>query len=109
MGIIERQFSISKNPIDRIARIKELLAQAKLGDGRAEVETILSAMLRDAALAPDSHDLAIAVVSEHENLDDRAPTEPECQQCNLGTGPHKRTCAYHQAKALIAKATGAAT
>ena len=41
---------------------------------------------------------------EREDMEDRAPTYPECIECNLGTGPHKRTCAHHLARAALAKA-----
>jgi hypothetical protein len=50
--------------------------------------------------------LAHAVIDEHENLEDCGPMSSGCGMCNMGTGPHKRTCAYHQAKAIVAKVAG---
>ena len=41
---------------------------------------------------------------EREDMEDRAPTYPECIECNLGTGPHKRTCAHHLARAILSRA-----
>ena len=46
------------------------------------------------------------IVNDYENLEDRAPVEPECGDCNIGTGPHRKTCEYHMAKAIL-KASGA--
>ena len=43
---------------------------------------------------------------EREDMEDRAPTYPGCIECNLGTGPHKKTCAHHLARAALAKAGG---
>ena len=67
----------------------------------------LSHLAGDARRILKNRDEAVAAlkafVGEHENLEDRAPVEPECGVCNLGTGPHKRTCAYHQARAVIRK------
>lgn len=51
---------------------------------------------------------ARALIQEHENLEDRAPSCAKCGSCNLGTGPHLRYCAYHAAKIAIAKIDGAA-
>src|ERR1700678_2483627 len=48
---------------------------------------------RDALL-----NLAKAVVDEYENLEDRAPVHDDCGQCTTWHLPHKRICAYHQAK-----------
>lgn len=47
-----------------------------------------------------------AYETEYENLEDRAPAEPFCGECNIGAGPHKRTCAHHLARAAIAEAEG---
>lgn len=47
--------------------------------------------------------LADAVIRDYENLEDRAPTDADCQMCTAGAGPNKRTCAYHQAKAIIGR------
>ena len=41
---------------------------------------------------------------EREDMEDRAPTYPECIECNLSTGPHKRTCAHHKARAVLSRA-----
>lgn len=60
--------------------------------------------LRNGQIAALGLGLAHEIVREHENLEDRAPVEPECGDCNLGTGPHKRYCAYHQARRLIERA-----
>lgn len=60
--------------------------------------------LRNGQMAVMGLSLAHEIVREHENLEDRAPVEPECGICNLGTGPHKRFCAYHQARRLIERA-----
>lgn len=56
--------------------------------------------------APDMLYVCQEIVREHENLEDMAPVEVYCGSCNLGTGPHKRYCAYHAAKLALAKAAG---
>jgi len=43
---------------------------------------------------------------EYDNLEDSAPTDPFCGECNMGAGPHKATCAHHLRVAAIAKALG---
>ncbi len=47
--------------------------------------------------------LAIRVVFEHENLDDGAIVYANCPRCNPLIPPsrQKRTCAYHQACAIL--------
>lgn len=41
------------------------------------------------------------IIDRHEDLEDRAPVEVFCAECNLGTGPHKETCIPHQAEAFL--------
>lgn len=50
-----------------------------------------------------AHLFAQYIIEQHENLEDRAPVDVFCGECNLDTGPHRATCVPHQAKALLAK------
>jgi hypothetical protein len=64
-----------------------------------------AARARLIAAAPDLLEAVLA--SEREYDEETAPVDPFCGECNLGTGPHRRTCAHHLRVAVIAKAGGA--
>jgi hypothetical protein len=74
----------------------------QLRDQIAEAE-YRAALDRAAVLDKDEalRDFAKYVVDEHENLEDRAPVEPKCGECNMGAGPHIKTCMYHRARAAL--------
>ena len=65
---------------------------------------------RDALRLMDTADDLLAALkayeAEREDLEDRAPVDPFCGDCNMGAGPNKRTCAHHLAVAAIKKAEG---
>ncbi len=44
---------------------------------------------------------------EYSDLDEYAPVNPHCPDCNQGLGPVAETCAHHLRVAAIRKATGA--
>lgn len=46
------------------------------------------------------------LIEAYENLEDQRPADAHCLECTAGTTPVRfgiRTCAYHEAKALLAK------
>ena len=64
---------------------------------RAEAATARAARLETALRAYEA---------EYENMEDRAPLDPDCIECNQGTGPHKRTCAHHLAGRILVERSG---
>lgn len=38
-----------------------------------------------------------AIIQDHQNLEDSAPTNAFCGDCNMGAGPHREYCLYHAA------------
>lgn len=93
---LKRDIACRPGSLDLLYRIREALGFNRYYG--------LSHLAGDAKrLRTDALALAQEVIREYENLEDRAPTSHECIQCTMGAGPHKRTCAYHQAKAIMGR------
>ena len=82
--------------IDEMRGVLEAaFAAAPIADSFVSVGTAAKNVLADVA----GRRLAATVIEDYEN--DERSGDPDCQMCTAGVGPNKRTCAYHQAKAIL--------
>lgn len=86
--------------------VVQRLRDSGVHDAADLIEALLNRDNRMLVVGCDMRRALDKFICERENLEDRAPVDPECGVCNLGTGPHKRTCAYHAAVAVLKKAEG---
>lgn len=72
-----------------------------------------SALVRNALASRDRiiSDLLAACIASEKERDDNEDysTSHLCGECNMGTGPHRQTCAHHLRVAAIARARGERT